>query len=46
MKIVAINKNSSKLNDWSVEKPNAPYPSRCGALEINKIINREKLMKG
>jgi len=29
MKIVAINKYSSKLKDWSVEKPNAPYSNRC-----------------
>jgi len=28
MKIIAIKKQSSKLKDWSVEMPNAPYSKR------------------
>jgi len=28
MKMIAINKYSSKLKDWSVEMPNAPYSNR------------------
>jgi hypothetical protein len=34
MKIIAINKISSKLKDWSVEMPNAPYSNRYGSLTI------------
>jgi len=26
--MIAINKHSSKLKDWSVEMPNAPYLNR------------------
>ncbi len=28
MKMIAINKHSSKLKNWSVEMPNAPYSNR------------------
>jgi hypothetical protein len=28
MKVIAIKKHSSKLKDWSVETPNAPYSNR------------------
>ena len=28
MKIIAINKHSGKLKNWSVEMPNAPYLNR------------------
>jgi len=28
MKMIAINKCSSKLKNWSVEMPNAPYSKR------------------
>ena len=28
MKVIAINKHSVKLKDWSVEMPNAPYSTR------------------
>ena len=28
MKMIAINKHSSKLKNWSVEMPNAPYLNR------------------
>ena len=30
MKMIAINKHSSKMKDWSVEMPNAPYSNRYG----------------
>jgi len=38
MKIIAINKHSIKLKDWSVEMPNAPYSNRypqAGELKQN-----------
>jgi hypothetical protein len=28
MKMIAINKHSAKLKNWSVEMPNAPYSNR------------------
>jgi len=40
MKILVINKNSSKLKNRSVEMPNAPYLNRCGALDKK---NKEEL---
>ena len=30
MKIIRINKHSSKLKDWKVEMPNAPYVRSMG----------------
>lgn len=31
--MIAINKHSSKLKDWSFEMPNAPYSKRCKQAE-------------
>ena len=31
--MLALNKQSNKLKDWSVEMPNAPYSNRYSALE-------------
>jgi len=39
MKVIAINKNSSKLKDWSVEKPNAPYLNRYRQPKKTKLQN-------
>jgi len=36
--MVAINKHSSKLNDWSVEMPNAPYSKRWATLKTTKFM--------
>jgi len=33
MKMIAIKKSRSKLKDWSVEMPNAPYSNRWAALK-------------
>jgi hypothetical protein len=33
MKMIAINKHSSKLKVWSVEMPNAPYSNRYGQVK-------------
>jgi hypothetical protein len=33
MKMIVINKHSSKLIFWSIEMPNAPYLNRCAAYE-------------
>jgi len=35
MKMIAINKHSSKLKNWSVEMPNAPYLKRWATLKIH-----------
>ena len=35
MRMVAINKHSSKLKNWSVDMPNAPYSNRCTTFEKN-----------
>ncbi len=37
MEMVARNKHSSKLKDWSVEMPNAPYSNR--SRQLDKIEN-------
>jgi len=46
MKMIAIKKSRSKLKDWSVEMPNAPYSNRYGLNkeEQAKIINRVKYL--
>ena len=38
--MIAINKLSSKLKNWSVEMPNAPYLNRCVQLGESFQINR------
>jgi hypothetical protein len=47
MKMIAINKHSSKLKVCSVEMPNAPYLNRCGALKKetmkHKILGIDKI---
>jgi hypothetical protein len=35
MKMIAINKHRSKLKDWSVEMPNAPYSNRWRSYKQN-----------
>jgi len=47
MKIVAINKHSSKLKIWRVEMPNAPYSTRCVSFNIPRdqiLIMHQKLI--
>ena len=48
MKMVAINKRSGNLKDWSVEMPNAPYSNRCSQYKKQKPctnIKRETKLK-
>ena len=40
MKVIALNKHSNKLKDWSVEMPNAPYSKRCQQYE-NETTDRK-----
>ncbi len=37
MKLIAINKHSSKLKNWSVEMPNAPYSNRCASCKEREM---------
>jgi len=39
MKMIAINKHSSNLKNWSVEMPNAPYSNRYHAFKKQLAIN-------
>ena len=43
MKMIAINKLSGKLKNWSVEMPNAPYSNRWQ--HIKKSSNIDKFVR-
>ena len=42
MKMIEINRHSSKLKDWSVEMPNAPYLNRYAQFENLRYKNEIK----
>ncbi len=45
MKVIAINKHSSKLKIWSIEIPNAPYSNRYVQLTRLKIKKISKYVQ-
>ncbi|AFU68347.1 hypothetical protein P700755_001438 [Psychroflexus torquis ATCC 700755] len=42
MKMVAINKHNSKLKNWSIEMPNAPYTIPLYAMQKNQRCEFEQ----